>query len=118
VLDAPGGRGGGDGRPFGRLFEVVPGALLEGTASPGSEVRAELRLRSNTLELLTAVHAGRAGADGRYGLRVALASEPLGAVAPLGPWKVVVDGTGQAVDVPAQAVRGGLAVPVPAAPAR
>jgi len=112
VFDAPGGRAEGDARPFGRLFEVVPGALLEGTATPGSEVRAELSLRSNTGELLKAVHTTRPGEDGRYRLRVALASEPLGEVTPLGPWQVVADGAAQQVAVSAEAVRSGHAVPV------
>ena len=113
VFDAPGGRSEGDSRPFGRLFEVVPGAVLEGTAPPGSEVRARLALHTNAGEALTAVHAARAGEDGRYALRVALATEPLGAVEPLGPWRVTAGQDEHPVEVSSEAVRAGRSVRVP-----
>ena len=113
VFDAPGGRGGGDERPFGRLFEVVPGAVLEGVAMPGAEVRAELQLRTNTGQPLAAVHRGRAGEDGRFALRVALPTERLGDTQPLGPWRITAPGIERAVEVPAEAVRTGRTVRPP-----
>lgn len=113
VFDAPGGRGGGDARPFGRLFEVVPGAVLTGRAPPGSTVRAELPLRSNTGEALRAIHVARADDEGRYALRVAHATRPLGAVMPEGPWRVSHDGGERTVEVPAEAVREGRELQVP-----
>jgi dolichyl-diphosphooligosaccharide--protein glycosyltransferase len=113
VFDAPGGRGGGDARPFGRLFEVVPGAVLTGKATPGSTVRAELPLRTNTGEPLRAVHVTRADAAGRYAVRVAHATRPLGQVVPEGPWRVSHDGEERPVEVPPEAVREGRELQVP-----
>lgn len=57
-------------QPYARVFEVVPGALLRGTAEPGSTVTAGVWARVDGPDLAYKVSA-QAGADGVYELRVA-----------------------------------------------
>jgi hypothetical protein len=51
--------------PYAKLFEVVRGVRLAGTAEPGAEVEARLRLRSRRRELGFVARAA-ADAAGRY----------------------------------------------------
>ncbi len=58
-----------EGKPYTRVFEVVPGALLRGKAEPGSKVSAGVWARVDGPDLPYRVD-GTAGEDG-YALRVA-----------------------------------------------
>jgi dolichyl-diphosphooligosaccharide--protein glycosyltransferase len=60
--------------PFFKLFEHVAGARVEGLAPPGSAVRFELDLETNQGRRFTWLATARAGADGRYGLRLPYAT--------------------------------------------
>jgi len=62
--------GGGRPRPLFRVFERVPGALLVGMTSPGSEVTAFLDLTLSHGHTLRVDHATRVDADGGWALRV------------------------------------------------
>lgn len=53
------------------LWEIVPGALIEGVAEPSARIRAELNLRSSARQIPTPYRAVvRADAQGNYRLRV------------------------------------------------
>ena len=57
------------GRPQFQVYEVVPGALVSGTARSGAEVRAQLRLRSRARDWVYKTRVD-ADADGHYALRL------------------------------------------------
>jgi dolichyl-diphosphooligosaccharide--protein glycosyltransferase len=59
-----------EGRPYARVFEVVPGAVLKGMAEPGSTVTAGVWARVDGPDLAYKVTT-QAGADGVYAVRVA-----------------------------------------------
>jgi hypothetical protein len=95
-------------------YELVAGAVLTGDAAPGTLVAGELGLvewgRAHRYRAFT-----RAGADGRFQLRVPLPSGFSTPTLHTGPaWRITVgDGRAVDVDVPEAAVRGGSTVAVP-----
>ncbi len=70
------GRGRKDPWPLYKVFEFVPGALVEGQANPGSQVNARLRLKSNQGRPFQYIAAARTGPDGRFQLRIPYSTEP------------------------------------------
>ena len=103
------------GGPLARVFEVVQGALIEGTAPPGAEVEVALALsdRGRTLRYL---RRGRADASGAFAIRVAYPSEAGGAVATDGTYRVRWPGGGGQVEVGEAAVEAGRVIRLLAAP--
>jgi hypothetical protein len=107
------------GGSYVRLFEAVPGALLEGTAPPGAIVTVRLPLVDNLGASLAYQRAARADASGRYQVRVAYpTSDPEAPVVhpPPGVRGYALEVAGQPstfVDVPVEAVRQGKTVRAP-----
>jgi asparagine N-glycosylation enzyme membrane subunit Stt3 len=98
--------------PSVKLFEVVAGAHLVGTAPPGAKVEARLDLRAPGGLLRFAYHrAATADAAGRYELIVpyATAPEPSSDVVAVAPYTLAVDGKDAEAKVqvaPADVVEG------------
>jgi asparagine N-glycosylation enzyme membrane subunit Stt3 len=99
--------------PAYKLFEVVPGALIEVRARPGEEVVATLNLTTSSRRNIEYEVRASADADGVARLRVAHASQGPAADADVrasGPYRVVVGEQRSAVGVPEAAVRSGSVV--------
>ncbi|MBX5483273.1 MAG: peptide transporter [Myxococcaceae bacterium] len=97
--------------PFARVFEVVPGAVIAGSAPPGAAVEATLKLRTNLGQGLTYRRATVAGPDGRFELRVAYPTrDSASEVRAEGPYALLMGGVPRTVDVPEEAVRAGARV--------
>jgi asparagine N-glycosylation enzyme membrane subunit Stt3 len=96
------------------VFELVPGALVEGEAPPGARVEAELRLRCGSGHLRYAA-VTKAGSDGRYVLRLPYATNlPASpAVSAVGAYRVRTGGRSAALAVPDADVRAGATVAGP-----
>jgi hypothetical protein len=91
--------------PFFKLYEHVAGARVEGRAPPGARLRFELDLTTNQGRRLTWAASARAGADGRYALRLPYATRGAPpAVAPAAAYRVHAEG------VAAEGVSGELAL--------
>lgn len=82
-----------------KLFEVVEGAVLETRATPGSVVRAELRLETPAGRRFPFRAVARADAAGVARLRVPYATEPSAPTRAAGPWRVQIEGTELQVEV-------------------
>jgi len=95
-----------------KLYEIVPGALLEAEAPPGSEVEASLALRTPAGRQFVYVARGTAGPDGAVQLRVPYPSEADAPVRSSGPWRVRIGGAEHEVAVSESAVRSGAKIPV------
>jgi hypothetical protein len=101
-----------------RIFEAVPGALLEGDARPGTEVVASLRLMAPTTHRRwVGSWSTTAGATGRFALRLpystaALNEDPL-TVKVRGPYKVVVGGRESTFEVSEETVQRGGVISLP-----
>jgi asparagine N-glycosylation enzyme membrane subunit Stt3 len=93
VLAGPAGGRGFPGWPASReppykLFERVPGALLEVAAPPGARVTAQIGLTAAAGQAFEFEAVATANAAGRAQLRLPYASEPSSALVPDGPWRV------------------------------
>jgi dolichyl-diphosphooligosaccharide--protein glycosyltransferase len=102
-----------EGAPY-KLFEIVPGAVLEVHAAPGTSVSAELLLSTPLPRRFTWRTTALAGDDGVARLRVPYATQtpfqlPTRA---LQPYRVLAGGVAQAVSVPEVAVATGQTVKV------
>jgi len=106
--EEPGWRG-----SFCKVFELVPGAKIRGTAGPGAEVELSLYLATNRDRHLT--YRDRAVADARglfeFTVPYATGGSP-GAVRALGPYEVVAPGGRTTVAVSEDDVQGGRALDV------
>jgi asparagine N-glycosylation enzyme membrane subunit Stt3 len=77
IYDERAAGGASDGsRPRYKIFEIVPGARITGRAAPQADVRAELRINLALRGRMFYASTTRAGADGRYELRVPYANDP------------------------------------------
>ncbi len=94
-----------------KLFEVVEGAVLEHRGPPGAELRAEVEVRTPGRRFTWAATAV-ADARGRARLRVPYATATELPVAPVGPYRVSVDGRVRRVPVTEEQVRRGATIPV------
>ncbi len=107
------------GGSYVRLFEAVPGAVLEGAAPPGTVVTARLPLVDNLGAALSYQRAARADSRGHFEIRVAYpTSDPDSpAVHPAAGAKgytLEIPGAASRVAlVPVDAVRSGQHIPVP-----
>jgi asparagine N-glycosylation enzyme membrane subunit Stt3 len=66
----------GEARSYYKLYEVVSGARVEGSAPPGTRVEARLRLSAEPEGELLFLAVAEAGASGRYALTVPYPNEP------------------------------------------
>lgn len=119
LLDAPevvretsrGALVGGRQAPEVRIFEIVPGALLEGDTRPGALVLAALSLEAPTTKRRwSSTWSTEADAGGHFSLRVPYSTEaPLNAdpdtVRVLGAYKVTVNGLQRWVPISEDAVQ-------------
>ena len=62
-------------RPFAKVFELVPGALLQGRTRPDVPVGLSLRVETNRDRRFHYVDRVRSDADGRFSIRVPYANE-------------------------------------------
>lgn len=99
-----------------KLFEIVPGAVLEAEAEPGTPVSARLGLRSPLGRRFRWEARTTAGADGRARLRVPYATRGPHPTRALAPYRVEVGERAFAVPVPEAAVLEGATVAVGEAP--
>jgi dolichyl-diphosphooligosaccharide--protein glycosyltransferase len=100
--------------PLFLLYEVVPGARVEGRAPAGAEVRAHLRLRTRRGRVIEWEDAARADAEGRYAFVVPYSTGAPGAAVAPGPCLELASGDERAtLVVPEAAVLAGAAVPAP-----
>lgn len=103
----------GDVVPY-KLFEIVPGALLEVRGAPGAPVLASVEVHTPTGRRFEYEAQGSVADDGVARLRVPYTTAPSTAARALGPWRVRVDDAELAVDVSEADVLEGRSVPVPA----
>jgi len=103
--------------PLIKAFERVAGARFAGVAAPGTTLRLELPLRSNTGRALSYVRETTAGADGRFEILVPYSTEPStpGARA-LGPYQIRIGEAAVEVSVTEAEVRDGRRVDIPSLP--
>lgn len=101
--------------PYAALFEIVPGALIEGLADPGAPIDLELRLTTTPGRAFLYTARTRADARGRYRLRVPYPNEPFSpGVSTAARYRLRSPAaTGTAV-VPERAVTSGAVVAGPA----
>jgi asparagine N-glycosylation enzyme membrane subunit Stt3 len=101
-----------------RIFELVPGALLTGSATPATQVRARITISNPlTQEERTIAYATMTDQDGRFSLRVPYAtggpvSEAPGTIVVKGTYTVEWDDQTQSVEVSEEEVKAGREVPV------
>lgn len=101
-----------------RLFEAVPGALLQGDASPGSTVRASIDLYAPNSKKAYSVHYDtQANAEGRFELRLPYPTDqPMspasGTVQVPGDYHVVIDGKTSALTVTEDEIQKGAILAV------
>jgi dolichyl-diphosphooligosaccharide--protein glycosyltransferase len=95
-----------------KLYEVVPGAVLEAAAPPGTPVDARITLETPIGRRFPYRAVAPAGDDGVARLRVPYPSEGDAPVRALGPWRVHVGDVVYEVAVPEAAVREGTSVAV------
>lgn len=94
------------GVPY-KLFEIVPGALIEATAPTGTPVEAEVKVQTPTGRTFSWRTATTSGSDGIARLRVPYATHTTAPVRPIQPYRVTVGEAAHAVSVPENAVRDG-----------
>jgi dolichyl-diphosphooligosaccharide--protein glycosyltransferase len=102
-------------RPYARLFEVLPGAVLHGRCAPQTPVTALLELETARGQSLRYEPSTTAGPDGSFSLRVAYPSSRdthEADVLARGPYSVRCAGGGGSALVSEQAVREGQQVEV------
>jgi dolichyl-phosphooligosaccharide-protein glycotransferase len=96
-----------------KLFEIVPGAVLEVRAPPGSGVTAEVEIATPTGRRFTYPARTQAGADGVARLRVPYATDGRTPVHTTGPWRVHAGGQTELVPVSERDLLSGATVAVP-----
>lgn len=101
-----------------KLFEVVPGAVLEVPAAPGAVVEAELTLQTPTGRRFVYRAEATADESGAARLRVPYASRTDAPTRAIGTWHVRADGAQWNVEVDDAQVQGGATVPVDDAASR
>ncbi|WP_225410497.1 STT3 domain-containing protein [Stigmatella hybrida] len=103
-------RPGKPGQPYARLFEHVPGAVLQGRCAPGAPVSARLELTTPRGTPLHYTPQTTADAQGAFSLRVAYPTEGDPAASDIraaAPYQVTCEGGGGTASVPEAAVREG-----------
>jgi asparagine N-glycosylation enzyme membrane subunit Stt3 len=95
-----------------KLFEIVPGALLRVPAEPGSEVSAELAIRTPTRRRFTYRATAQADGQGVARLRVPYATDTDAPARPLAPYAVRVGEHTYGVPVSDDQVREGASIDV------
>jgi dolichyl-diphosphooligosaccharide--protein glycosyltransferase len=95
-----------------KLFEIVEGAVLEAHGPPGSPMRAELRLVSNTGRRFRYTAATVIDTQGVGRLRVPYATLGSSPVRAASPYRVEVAGEARAVAVAEDDVKSGAVLPV------
>ncbi len=93
-----------------RLFEIVPGALLEADAPPGTPVQVSLALRGPGGIVSRFRARGRAGTDSRIQIRVPYSTGKQGDVEALRPYEVRLRGATYQVRVDPEDVSQGRSV--------
>jgi asparagine N-glycosylation enzyme membrane subunit Stt3 len=97
-----------------RVYEVVPGARIRGSAAPGTDVQLTLRFASSAGRGLRYVRHAIADANGEYALRVPYPTTSESSdVRPLGPYRVQSRGHERVLVIPEAAVREGREVTGP-----
>ncbi len=97
-----------------KLFEIVPGAVLEVQAKPGATVVAEVFVETPTERRFPYRAQTTADERGVARLRVPYASQTLAPAHPAGPWRVHAgDSQERSVDVTDADVESGAVVAVP-----
>jgi dolichyl-diphosphooligosaccharide--protein glycosyltransferase len=100
---------------FFKVFEVVPGALIEGRAEPGSEVSLGLDLYLMGRKVFTYQDTVQADTKGVFTMRVPYATDqPSGIFTTASAYSIVADKQRLAVSVPAAAIAGGMKLAVAA----
>lgn len=109
VFFAPSERGGAS------LYELVPGAVVEGVAAPGSLVTVEIRLRSGSGDERSWSSRQSADETGRFQIRVPYATRPMPAsdIEPLGPYRLHTNRGFSRFDVSEESIRGGETLVLP-----
>ena len=98
-----------------KVFEHVPGAVLEGRAAPGARVDATLALRTNRGRRLRFATHAHADAAGRYALRVPYATRGAPpSVRAQGEYRLACDGEEREIAVDEEQVRAGARIEAPA----
>ena len=105
--------GGAGAPPYVKLFEVVPGARLVGSAEPGAVVEARLGLRTGRRELRFVARAA-ADAGGRYSLVLPYASGAGGEVESAAHYELRSGGKVAEASVTEEQVQRGERVEAPA----
>lgn len=101
-----------------KLFEIVPGAVLEVAAEPGQVVTSSLPIRTPTGRNLRFRSSARAGGDGLARIRVPYPTlesprpKPAAIARARGPYEVRVGGSVHRVDVSERSVRLGAVVSI------
>jgi asparagine N-glycosylation enzyme membrane subunit Stt3 len=95
-----------------KLFEIVPGALLRVPAEPGSEVSAELAIRTPTRRRFTYRATAQADGEGVARLRVPYATETEVPARPVAPYEVRAGERAFEVHVSDGQVRAGASIDV------
>jgi dolichyl-diphosphooligosaccharide--protein glycosyltransferase len=97
-----------------KLFEIVPGALLEVRGAPGANVEAAVEVRTPAGRRFEYAARATVADDGVARLRVPYATASSTPARALGPWRVRVEGTELAVHVSEADVLQGRTLSVPA----
>ncbi len=100
-----------------KLFEVVPGALLEVEAAPGTRVRASVTVGASSRRRFVHRTFAHADEEGLARLRVPYATASRTPAGPLGPYRIVAGDARFEVEVGEEALLEGgrIAVPGPSA---
>jgi dolichyl-diphosphooligosaccharide--protein glycosyltransferase len=99
------------GVPY-KLFEVVPGAVLDAKAPPGTRVRASVTISTPAGRRFPWRTEAVADADGTARLRIPYATRTTAPARPEGPFRVSVGDRILDVEIPEQAVLSGSTIPV------
>ncbi|HTF35318.1 MAG TPA: STT3 domain-containing protein [Myxococcota bacterium] len=109
---------GGGPAPF-KVFQLVPGAWIEGEAVPGDTVVARLGYITNRGRRGEYRATSRASADGRYAIRVPYATHGVQSVVRVDPeYRLEAGGEQQRISVEEEAVQAGVTLRGPDFPRR
>jgi dolichyl-diphosphooligosaccharide--protein glycosyltransferase len=102
--------------PWGRipykLFEIVPGAVLDVPCPPGEKAVARISVRTPLRRTFTYTAEAIASDDGRARMRVPYATETTSPARPLGPWSITAGDEVYRVDLRDAEVLSGATVSV------
>lgn len=83
-----------------KIFEYIPGAIVQGETAPGQDVAIRLKLRSNTGRMFIYTNTSLSNSDGVFQIQVPYSTDSeSGDVTPVGKYEISINGNTFSIDV-------------------